>query len=54
MRLVAAIERQWAVTIPITILFQFTTIKDFGKYLQLQLLPLSTEKNTTTFELLDV
>jgi amino acid adenylation domain-containing protein len=54
MRMVSAIERDLFISIPISVLFQFTTIKDLSKYLQLQTDTSTKEKNTAGFELLDV
>jgi len=54
MRLVSYIERDLLVTIPIHMLFQFTSISDLSKYLEIQNSGDFQERNTGTFKLLDV
>lgn len=53
MRMVSHIESSLLTSIPINVLFQLTTISELSKYLKVQTNNFA-EKNTITFELLDV
>ncbi|MEO6549145.1 MAG: non-ribosomal peptide synthetase, partial [Ferruginibacter sp.] len=53
MRMVPMIERKLQLSIPIRVLFQFTTIGELSKYLQVQETSIPSEKGTE-FQLLDV
>ena len=54
MRAVSYIERDLSVSIPIHMLFQFTSINDLSKYLEIQTNGNFKERNITTFKVLDV
>ncbi|MEO6230171.1 MAG: non-ribosomal peptide synthase/polyketide synthase [Ferruginibacter sp.] len=54
MRMVAYIERNLLLTIPIKVLFQFTCISDLSKYLELQKKDTPPENNPPSFQLLDI
>ena len=54
MRVVSYIERDLSVSIPINMLFQFTTISDLSKYLEIQAIGNLQERNTDIFKVLDV
>ncbi|MEO7766357.1 MAG: non-ribosomal peptide synthetase, partial [Ferruginibacter sp.] len=54
MRLVSYIERNLLLSIPIRILFQFTSIMELSKYLEVQDIETGSEKSTTKFQLLDI
>ena len=54
MRMTAHIERTLGLTIPIQVLFQARCITDLSKYFEIQTNNIDIEKNTETFELLDV
>ena len=54
MRLVSYIERDLSVSIPINILFQFTSISDLSKYLEIQTIDDLQERNTDRFKVIDV
>jgi acyl carrier protein len=54
MRIVAHIESAFQISIPIAVLFKLTTIKELSQYLDTQILINTPEKNSTSYELLDV
>jgi len=54
MRVVSYIERDLLVTIPIHMLFKFSSISDLSKYLEIQNNGNFEERNAGTFKLLDV
>lgn len=54
MRMVSYIERNLQVTIPLQVLFQARSISDLSKYFEIQTNLSTAEKNTGTFELIDV
>ena len=54
MRVVSYIERDLSVTIPIHMLFRFTSISDLSKYIEIQNDDNFQERNAGTFKLLDV
>jgi len=54
MRMVSYIERNLLITIPIRVLFQFTSINDLSKYLEIQEKNTESGENTNTYQFLDV
>jgi amino acid adenylation domain-containing protein len=54
MRMVAYIERDLQISIPISMLFQFASISDLSKYLGIQSSAKPDEKNMTSYKFLDV
>jgi acyl carrier protein len=56
MRAVSLIRRDLLVSIPIHMLFRFTSIIDLSKYLELELKTISDleEKNTDEFDIVDI
>jgi acyl carrier protein len=56
MRAVSLIRRDLLVSIPIHMLFRFTSISDLSKYLELELKTISDleEKNTDEFDIVDI
>jgi amino acid adenylation domain-containing protein len=54
MRVVAYVERELSISIPIHLLFQLTSINELGKYIEIQNFDISKEKNTKSFKVLDV
>jgi acyl-coenzyme A synthetase/AMP-(fatty) acid ligase/acyl carrier protein len=52
-RLVSYIERNLLVSIPLNVLFQFTTISDISKYLEIQA-STNDKENKTKFELVEI
>ncbi len=53
-RMGSSIERKLLVSVPIQVLFQFTTINDLSKYLSLQLNMYPKKKDTTEYKLLKI
>ncbi|MEJ6982612.1 amino acid adenylation domain-containing protein, partial [Pedobacter sp. P351] len=53
MRIVAHIEKDFSVSIPIKLLFQLTTIRDLSRYIQLHMSS-NSEQSTVAFKVLDV
>ncbi|MFN2440684.1 MAG: phosphopantetheine-binding protein, partial [Chitinophagaceae bacterium] len=53
-RLVSYIERNLLVSLPINVLFQFTTISELSKYLETQSTKNDEEESKKTFEFIDV
>jgi amino acid adenylation domain-containing protein len=54
MKMVSVIERNLLLSIPISALFQFTTISDLSKYIEIQSIGFSKNTNTSAFELIDI
>jgi acyl carrier protein len=54
MKMVSYIERNLLLSIPINVLFQFTTISELSKYIATQSGAITQDKNTMAFELIDV
>jgi amino acid adenylation domain-containing protein len=53
-RMASHIERNLSVTVPIQMLFQFNTIRELGKYLELQINKQPREKGSKGFKLLNI
>ncbi|MHA4812672.1 non-ribosomal peptide synthetase, partial [Flavitalea flava] len=54
-RVISAIKKDFLLSLPIRILFEFNTINDLGKYLELELLAKSAkEEDLTMFEVVDL
>ena len=54
MSVVSNIERDLLVSIPIKVLFRFTTINDLSKYLEIRAVDNLQEKNTDIFKIIDI
>ncbi len=54
MRVAAYIERKLQVSVAIHVLFQFATINDLSKYIEIKIKPSSKVENNTSFKFLDV
>ena len=54
MRVVSAIRRELLVTIPIYILFRFTSINDLSKYLEIKTDSNLQKSNTEIFKVIDI
>ena len=54
MRVISAIRKEFDVELAIKDVFQFNTINEFGKYLELQLNIYSEEEGSTEFDLVNI
>ncbi|HZH63711.1 MAG TPA: amino acid adenylation domain-containing protein, partial [Flavisolibacter sp.] len=54
MRQSASIERNFLVSVPVRVLFQFTSISELGKYLEIQLRNYSAEQHTKGYQLFNI
>jgi len=54
MKMVSYIERNLLLSIPINVLFQFTTVSELSKYIATQGGAITQDKNTMAFKLIDV
>jgi acyl carrier protein len=53
-RMISHIAKAFSITIPIQAVFQFTTVSDLAKYLELQLLTGTTSEDEEAFEVMDI
>jgi amino acid adenylation domain-containing protein len=54
MRMISYIERDLLLSIPIQVLFKFTSISDLSKYVEIQAGNNSGQENTTSFQVVDI
>ncbi|MCU7552952.1 phosphopantetheine-binding protein, partial [Chitinophagaceae bacterium LB-8] len=54
MQIKSSIERELLISIPIQVLFQFTSISDLSKYLEVQRSSQSNQNDASSFRLLNI